>query len=93
MMKMSIAMMMGLSSGVKVIKNAGLIKQKLKKNFYLLLDTHQDYWIGVFLKMKKRNRKIVGISKGFFVSGDRIQQFLSDLKGINKNGQLDSNNP
>ena len=93
MMKMSIAMMMGLSSCVKVIKNAGLIKQKLKKNFYLLLDTHQDCWIGVFLKMKKRNRKIVGINKGFFVSGDRIQQFLSDLKGINKNGQLDSNNP
>ena len=34
---MSIAMIMGLSSGLKVIKNAGLKKQKQKKNSYLLL--------------------------------------------------------
>ena len=42
---------------------------------------------------KKRKIRIVGINMGLFVSGDRIQKFLADLKSINKHDLLDSSNP
>ena len=63
-------------SGMMVIKNEKLKKQRLGKNSCLLLGIHQDTGIGVCQKMKKRDRKIVGINIGFFVSDDRIQKFF-----------------
>ena len=53
MKTMSIAMMMRLLSGIKVIKNGRLRKQRLRKNFRLLLGIDQGGGIGVFLEMKK----------------------------------------
>ena len=46
-------MMMRLLSGIKVIKNGRLRKQRLRKNFRLLLGIDQGGGIGVFLEMKK----------------------------------------
>ena len=92
-MKMSIAMIMGLSSGLKVIKNAGLKKQKQKKNSYLLLAPIKMVGLVCSWRWKKWNRKIVGINMGHFVSADWTQKCLADLKFINKHDQLESNNP
>ena len=45
---------------------------------------HQDIGIGVCQKMKKRNRKIVEVNIGLFVSDDDRIQKIFDLKK-NKN--------
>ena len=56
-MTISIAMMMRLLSGMKVIKNERLRKLRLRKNSCLLLGTLTDIGIGVFMKMKKKEKK------------------------------------
>ena len=53
-------MIMRLLSGMKVIKNKRLKKQRLRKSSYPLLGIHQDGEIGVFLKMKKERQKNCG---------------------------------
>ena len=49
MITMTIAMMIGLSSGTKAIKTV-----RPKKSSYLLLGIHQGTGIGVFLRMRKK---------------------------------------
>ena len=50
----------GLLSGMRVIKNERLKKQKLRKNSCLLLGIYQDIGIDVCQKMKKRKQKNYG---------------------------------
>ena len=57
---MIIAMMMNLLSGMMVIKNERLRKQRLRKNFCLLPGIYQDIEIGVCQKMKKKKQKNYG---------------------------------
>ena len=66
----------GLLSGMMVIKNEKLKKQILKKSSYLLLGIHQDIGISVCQKMKKKKQKKYGHKHGIFVSGDQIQKFF-----------------
>ena len=80
---MTIALMVDILSDMKVIKNVRPKNQGLRRAFYPLLGIHQDIGIGVFLKMKKRGRKIMGKNIGFFVSDDRIQKF-DPCKCMNK---------
>ena len=86
MMMVVIGMMMMMKinflSGTMAIKNAWPRKHKLKKNSYPLLGTHQDIGIGACQKMRKRDRKIVGINMNLFVFDDWIQKSfgLKELK-------------
>ena len=75
--------MMILLNAMKVIKNKRLRKQRLRKNSCLLLGIHQHIWIGVFLKMKKRDKK-----NGFFCLITRHKIFWMIFKGINKMSAL-----
>ena len=54
MITMTIAMMINLLSGMKVIKNARLKKPQENKGSYPLLDIYQGPGIGVFLRMGKK---------------------------------------
>ena len=80
--------MMILLNAMKVRKNQRLRNQRLRKNSCLLLGIHQDIWIGVFLKMKKRDKKIIGIKNGFFCLMNRHKIFRIIFKGINKKSAL-----
>ena len=53
---LGIMMMMRINflSGMMVIKNERLRKQRLRKNFGLLLGIHQDIGTGVCQKMRKK---------------------------------------
>ena len=52
-------------------------KAKIKEELMRIAWHHQDGGAGIFLRMrKKKDRKIGGINMGFFVSGDRIQNFF-----------------
>ena len=84
MITMTIAMMMSLSSGTKVIKNARPRKHKLKRNSYPLPGIPQDGGIGVFQKTKKQKQKNCGNKQDLFVSFDQIQNIFDLKKTINK---------
>ena len=60
-MTISIAMTMRLLSSMMVTKNGRPRRQKLRKDFCLLRGIHQDGGIGVFLKTRKTDRKIVEV--------------------------------
>ena len=56
-----------LCSGTKVVKNARLKKQRLRKNSCLLLGIHQDGGIGVCQRRRKtRNRKSMEVTDSCF---------------------------
>ena len=63
---MRIALMMDILSGMKVVKDAGLRKHKLKKSSCLLFGIHQDIGIGVCQKMKKGIQKHFRHKHGIF---------------------------
>ena len=56
----------GLLSGMLVIKNEKLKKQRLRKSSYLLLDIHQGGGIGICQKMKNKKQKNCGHKHGVF---------------------------
>ena len=60
MITITIATMIGLLNGIKVIKNERHRKQRLRKNSCLLLGIHQDIGIGVCQEMKKNKNKNYG---------------------------------
>ena len=64
--RMMIMMKMNFLSGAMTIKNERHRKQRLRKNSGLLFGIHQDIGIGVYQKMKKRDRKIMEVNIGFF---------------------------
>ena len=65
-------MMIDLLGGTKVIKNARFKKQKLKKNFYSLLGTHQGVGLVHVRRRKKRDRKFLGVNVDLFESCDQV---------------------
>ena len=60
MMTMVIAMIIGLLSGMMVIKNGRSRKPKLRENFCPVPGTHQDGGISVCQKMRKKRQKNCG---------------------------------
>ena len=80
MITMTTAMMINLLNGTKAIKNAGFKKQRLRKNFCLLLGTHQGGGIDVCQETRKKRQKNYGGKYRLFLCFHQKQKIFMTIK-------------